>query len=263
MADRGETIVVAVSGGKDSLALWHALFRLGYRTHGLYIHLGISHDGYSDVSLRAAARFSERFGLPLSVMYLADHAGFVIDDYRRLGSRSACSTCGLVKRYHMNRFALESGARVLATGHNLDDEVGVLLGNLLSWQAGYLARQAPVLPDEGAGFARKIKPLCEIAEREAAAYALLNGIEYVHDECPYSRGATSLFHKDLLNQAEHRSPGTKLRFYRGFLENRALVAPPKEAPQGRCSRCGQPSTADPCAYCRLVERARSETAERR
>ena len=40
-ADR---ILVAVSGGKDSLALWDVLLRLGYQAEGLYIGLGIDED---------------------------------------------------------------------------------------------------------------------------------------------------------------------------------------------------------------------------
>jgi tRNA(Ile)-lysidine synthase TilS/MesJ len=36
-----ERILVAVSGGKDSLGLWDILLRLGYRADGLYINLGI------------------------------------------------------------------------------------------------------------------------------------------------------------------------------------------------------------------------------
>lgn len=260
MFSPADVVVVAVSGGKDSLALWHALARLGYTTHGLYIDLGISHHGYSAVSREKALAFSRQHRLPLTVVSLADEAGFTIDDHRRLGARTACSTCGLVKRYHMNRFALELNATAIATGHNLDDETGVLLSNLLSWQTGYLARQAPVLEERAAGFARKVKPLCEITERETAAYAFLAGIDYVVDECPYSVGATSLFYKGLINQLEHRSPGSKLRFYRGFLENRrAVLATPEQSIDTRCSRCGQPSTVDPCAYCRLLERAHSQT----
>ena len=34
-------LLVAVSGGKDSLALWDVLWRLGYQADGLYINLGI------------------------------------------------------------------------------------------------------------------------------------------------------------------------------------------------------------------------------
>jgi hypothetical protein len=71
----------------------------------------------------------------------------------------------------MNRIAREMNYDVLATAHNLDDEVAVLMGNVMNWQTEQLTRQAPVLEAEP-GFARKVKPFCRFYERETAAYAL-------------------------------------------------------------------------------------------
>ena len=48
MLEPGERVLVAVSGGKDSLALWDILVRLGYEADGLYLGLGIG--DYSDES---------------------------------------------------------------------------------------------------------------------------------------------------------------------------------------------------------------------
>ena len=47
---REERVLVAVSGGKDSLALWDVLVELGYDTTGLYLGLGIG--AYSDALAR-------------------------------------------------------------------------------------------------------------------------------------------------------------------------------------------------------------------
>src|SRR5512140_3846981 len=59
MFARGEKILVAVSGGKDSLSLWDILARLGYQADGLYIGLGIDGGfGYSTESHRMAAQFA-------------------------------------------------------------------------------------------------------------------------------------------------------------------------------------------------------------
>ena len=80
-----------------------------------------------------------------------------------------------------------NGYDVLATGHNLDDEAAVLFGNVLRWEAGYLGRQHPVLP-AAPGFARKVKPLVRLGERELAAYCVLTGIDYIVEECPMAVG---------------------------------------------------------------------------
>lgn len=253
---KDDLIMVAVSGGKDSLTLWYVLNLLGYRTHGFHIDLGISGGSYSSLSRKKTEKFAEKHGLSLTVVSVADHAGFTIDDYRRLGGRSACATCGIVKRYLMNEFAKKTGASCVATGHNLDDEAGVLLGNLLNWQLGYLQRQHPKLPASADFFAARVKPFAERTEQEVAAFAFLNGIDYIYDECPYSKGATSLLYKKVLNDIEEQSPGTKLRFFRGFLANKKLFAQDKGKTElVKCVSCGQPTVSSPCSFCRLMQKA--------
>ena len=58
MFEPSDRILVAVSGGKDSLALWDVLLELGYRADGLYLGLGIGE--YSERSHRIARAFARR-----------------------------------------------------------------------------------------------------------------------------------------------------------------------------------------------------------
>ena len=58
MLEPGERVLVAVSGGKDSLALWDILVRLGYEADGLYLGLGIG--DYSDESGEHTRAFAAR-----------------------------------------------------------------------------------------------------------------------------------------------------------------------------------------------------------
>jgi uncharacterized protein (TIGR00269 family) len=164
----------------------------------------------------------------------------------------------------MNRVAYDGGYAALATGHNLDDEVAVLFGNVMNWQVGYLARQGPVLPASRPGFARKVKPFCRFYERETAAYALLRGIDYIYDECPYAEGSTSIAYKEWLAKLEEERPGTKLRFYLGFLKAREegqIRFATDEAELHACEKCGQPTSAPGiCAFCRLWEKRRPARA---
>src|ERR687885_3024982 len=61
MFRKDDRILVAVSGGKDSLALWHALTRLGYPADGMYIRLGIA--DYSRRSQAKSEAFAAKHGL--------------------------------------------------------------------------------------------------------------------------------------------------------------------------------------------------------
>ena len=70
MIQPDDRVLVAVSGGKDSLAVWDMLVEAGYRADGLYIGLGIGE--YSDESGGYARRFAEERGLALRVIDLRD-----------------------------------------------------------------------------------------------------------------------------------------------------------------------------------------------
>jgi len=266
MFSRDERVLVAVSGGKDSLALWDVLLRLGYRADGLYIALGINAPiPYSDVSLEKVRAFVNcREHTPtLYIVDIATTYGKTIPEIARekmRGQGRPCAACGLTKRYVMNRLALEKGYTVLATGHNLDDEIAVLFQNILRWQMGYLARQAPVLPASREGLVKKVKPFCRFYERETAAYALVRGIDYIYDECPHAGGNLTNFYKTLLNQLESESPGAKLAFYLEFLRARsegAFEQFNKVEELHACEICGQPTSAPGrCAFCRMWEVSR-------
>lgn len=254
MLNPGDRVLVAVSGGKDSLAVWDILVELGYRADGLYLGLGI--DGYSPESEAFARAFADERGLSLEVVDLPTDYGYDIRNGARTAKRVPCSACGLSKRHLFDEAARRGGYDAVATGHNLDDEAAVLLGNVLRWQGEYLARQRPVLP-AGDGFPRKVKPLVRLGEREMAAYCVLRGIDYMVEECPMAAGNKHIGYKEALNSIEERSPGTKQAFYFGFLDravDRFAPDDDKRPAIGRCVRCGAPAGGEVCAFCHLLER---------
>jgi uncharacterized protein (TIGR00269 family) len=270
MFDPGDRILVAVSGGKDSLALWDVLDRLDYQADGLHLNLGINHETtYSLVSLQKTQSFAHDRNINLMIVDVVDEEGASIPEAARLtlrGKNKPCSICGITKRHIINRIGLEHGYDVLVTGHNLDDEVAVLFGNTINWQSGYLMRQHPVLEGKPEGFIRKAKPFFRFYERETAAYAFLRGIDYIQEECPYAIGAKTIYYKGILNQMEAKRPGLKLNFYLSFLKAKQeglfsrdrLIQIEDLHP---CESCGQPTTAPgQCTYCRTWERVRSRKA---
>ncbi len=275
MFGKDQRILVAVSGGKDSLALWDILLRLGYRADALYVDLGIP--GYSTRSREKVTRFAETkgraAGATLHVHEVTSEQGAGIRELAMLIHRPTCSACGTIKRYQFNRAAIEHAYDVMATGHNLDDEASRLLGNVLHWQEEYLDKQGPSLPASVEGFAKKVKPLYRLTERETAAYAVLNGIDYVVEECPMAKGSKMLLYKEVLNRLETESPGTKQRFYCGFLDRQTAagratdtgatpqtMAERDQATLHPCATCGQPTTAEVCSYCKMMARAKRAAA---
>ncbi|MDP9021993.1 MAG: MoaD/ThiS family protein [Actinomycetota bacterium] len=259
-----DRILVTVSGGKDSLALWDALVTMGYRADGLYVGLGIG--GYSTRSGRICRDFAAERDVTLLEVDLADAYGYAIPHASQVADRATCGVCGLSKRYVFNREAVRGGYDVVVTGHNLDDEAATLLGNVLRWQRGFLARQRPVLPATGPNQPRRCKPLYRLSEREMAAYCVVRGIEYVVEECPLVAGNTGMELKEALNVVERHAPGTKAQFLFGFLEKHADDRGAEECPDqadvalASCAACGMPTSsrdddhAPVCAFCRQRDR---------
>lgn len=254
-----EKILVAISGGKDSLALMLELVELGYRATGLFIDLAIPES--SSLARQKVTDFCALHNLPLQILNMADY-GLAIPHVKQKLQRPICSACGKIKRHYFNLAAIQGGYDALATGHNLDDEVGRLLSNTLRWDQAYLASQGPCLPAEN-GFARRVKPLWRLTEFETANYAFLRGIDYHTAACPYSAGASFTQLKNWMQRLELKMPGRKLDFYQGFLArgkqpfaNMAGAAAVKIAP---CANCGMPTSGEICGVCRIRQAVAGHT----
>ena len=248
-----DSLLVALSGGKDSLALMLELSLQGYNVTGLHIDLAIP--GSSEIARQAVERFCSKHNFRLIIKDMAVE-GLPIPLVKERIRRPVCSMCGKIKRHYFNKTALEGGFTALATGHNLDDEAARLFSNVMRWDAAYLSDQGPLLEAaEDGGFIRKVKPLWRLTEFETANYAFLQGIENHYAPCPYSKGASFTFYKKLLGQMEQEMPGRKFSFYYDFLYKGREAFIQQEKAEGTplhpCPQCGFPTSADLCGVCRI------------
>ncbi len=251
MFERKDKLLVAVSGGKDSMAAWYVLTRLGYDVTALHIDMGTVKTDVTKLK-----DFASMIGSKIITVDSRDFLeGFTVPVAARIVRKPVCSVCGTVRRYIMNKIAVENGFTVLVTGHNLDDEVSFLLGNLLNWNLEYLSREKPVLPATEKGFSRKVKPLVLLTEKETFVYALTKKLPFSDEICQYSKQASSLHYKHALNEIELRHPGTKLRFYNGLQEVSLLIV--DQAPKLRnCKICGYPTPYEICSFCKMKEKVK-------
>ncbi len=239
----GEKILVAVSGGKDSSAMAAVLRDLGYDFEMLYIDLGIG--DYSSESERVVEELSKRLDVRLSVVRLRDY-GFTISDVRRSSRRKTCSACGTAKRYIMNRFAKEMGFDVVATGHTVEDVVSFYLKNVAGGTKVWVEKLLPRNDPFDAKVVARAKPLFEISEKENMLYVLIEKVPFTAEECPY---APKPEWKEIVYEIERRKPGFAKNFVRGLLSEK------EEFRETRyCKLCGEVSSADVCAFCRLRSR---------
>ncbi len=245
MFGKDAKILVAVSGGKDAIAVALSLRSLNYEFECLHINLGIK--DYSDHSEKIAREQCEKVGIALHVINLRELVGAGIGEKKK--RRAPCSYCGTTKRYLMNKFAWDRGYNIIATGHNLDDESAFLLGNVLHWNTGYLSRGGPFLPS-GKRMVARAKPLYELTNYEIQKYVELFDLPVTKEPCPHAKGAKSILYAHVLNEIEEISPGTKLNFVKGYLKNRELFLA-EEVELHECKVCGMPTLGDVCSFCRL------------
>jgi len=247
-----DRVLVAVSGGKDSLALWEILSTLGYHTDALFIDLGI--EDYSEFCKRECYNFGKEIGGKLIIFDLKKEFGKSLMDVVAKSPRKACSVCGIIKRYIMNFVAVKKGYDALATGHTLDDEVAFLASNILRWDIVQISRQKPVLESWHPMLAKKVKPLCMLSDLEMMNYALALGIRVCEEKCPLSTNAFSPFMKKILNDIENRAPGTKKNFYREFLKNRSIFERTviDDIKIMECENCGMPTVGKYCSFCKIM-----------
>lgn len=254
-------LMVAVSGGKDSLACWDVLQRLGYDTLGIHIDLGIPE--FSEQSIAAARSFADERGLEFRVASMEEVFGWPLPVLDKRIRKNTCSVCGTLKRSLINQLAVETGYRHLATGHHLDDESARLLGNMIRHHQQYLEKFQPHLPSIHPMQAARLKPLYRLDQTEIRYYCQIRDIHPVEGEgCPFNKGATSHYFQKAMGWLEKKMPGTKRDFLFTYLKNNP---PQPEEAFGSCRRCGQPTYVDLCGACRLadqLEQQEKEWAER-
>ncbi len=180
MLEFNDHVAVAVSGGKDSLTLLNVLVKLETRfprskITAISVDEGIK--GYRDEALEIAREACEKLGVEQAVVSYRELFGTTIDELTEMHlGQTPCSYCGVLRRKAINRAAAMVGATKIATGHNLDDEVQTVLLNMLHGDPWRVQRSSPVLRDPRGKFLCRIKPLCEIPEKEIVLYALLEWI---------------------------------------------------------------------------------------
>jgi len=150
MLNPHDKIIVALSGGKDSITLLYNLKKNQeklYRSNpliALTIDEGIK--GYRDKSVKFAIDFCKNFGIEHEIISFKDKIGKTLDEIINIKKKSenskyACNYCATIRRRLLNDGAKELGGTVLATGHNLTDIAETYLMNILHKRLNLISNQ--------------------------------------------------------------------------------------------------------------------------
>jgi uncharacterized protein (TIGR00269 family) len=257
-----DRVAIAISGGKDSLTLLEILARMNRKYPratlvAITVDEGIA--GYRDEALKIAAKTCKRLGIKHHVVSFKQLFGFTLDEIvertRQRGSElTPCAFCGVFRRKAMNEAALQVNADKIATGHTLDDEIQTSLMNIFHGDVPKLAAEKPVTDKVHPQLVQKVKPLCEVPERESALYAFTKRLDFQGTPCPYSGEAMRNDLRTLLNRIEERHAGTKQTVFRSIEKLRPAIAATAEKGKFKeCKECGNPAAAEICMACQLLK----------
>lgn len=254
MIQNGELVCVAVSGGKDSLALLHVLSKMAenhnFGIHAVTIDEGIP--GYREEALDIVRNFCSNLGVNHSVYSYKDLFDLTLDESLKMREdekTSSCSICGTFRRRAMDHAAKDIGASVIATGHNLDDTLQTFLINMTSGDTNKIGWMDP---DTSENTLRKIKPFCEIYESEIVFYAFTNNLPFQSEPCPHMNEGIRTEMREFLNKMESGHPGIKNSMYKSVLKVSQIVKESNYKERIRCSNCGCECTGNVCAVCKMI-----------
>ncbi len=105
---------------------------------------------------------------------------------------------------------------------------------------------------------QRVKPFCELPEREVVLYAYLKQIDYQEGPCPYAGSALRNDVRTMLNRMEEKHPGTKFAIFRSIERIRPALEAAREAVELReCRICGEPTVGETCKPCQMLQELRA------
>jgi len=257
-----DKIAVAVSGGKDSVSLLRILAKMerGYpKTSLVAVTVDEGIKGYRDEALKIAAENCQKLGIEHHVVSFKELYGYRLDEIvKSLKQKSEsgltpCAYCGVLRRKALNIAARSLKTDKLATAHTLDDETQTILLNIFHGDVLRIAREKPVTDEAHPKLVQKVKPFCEIPEKETALYAYVRKIKFQSMPCPYASEALRNDVRIMLNRMEEKHSGIKFTIFKSIEKIRpALEDVARKEGLRECSECGEPTTEKICKTCQML-----------
>ncbi len=206
MIQSNERILVAVSGGKDSLSLLDILAErrkylpIDYDIHAIHI---ITEDVPYEIDKEFLGEFCSQLNVELH--YLKTYAGISEKPHKK-----PCFTCSWNRRKELFEFARKNSFKKIAFGHHLDDAVETLLMNMTT-HANISSIPAKIsMFNDGI---EVIRPLIYATNAEMVRYAKIKKFVSLKKECPYEDHTLRQKSRLIIDQLTDMNPQARINLF--------------------------------------------------
>jgi tRNA(Ile)-lysidine synthase TilS/MesJ len=206
MIEDGDKVLVAVSGGKDSLVLLESLAAF-IKYKKIDFSIDAIHIDVEDVGYLVDRDFLKYHSKNLGVKM---HFVTIKADVEKRGKKAPCFVCSWHRRKTMFEFAKSNGYKKLAMGHHLDDAVETLLINMA--YHGHVSS----LPGKLKMFNGEmylIRPLILLTDKETREYARIRKFAELKQPCPFENETKRTTARNILKELENIHPKAKYNIF--------------------------------------------------
>ncbi len=212
MIEEGDTVLVCMSGGKDSHALLMILLALQERAPINFKLIAMNLDQKQPgFPAEVLPKYLEKLGVEYRIVE-ADTYSIVKEKIPE--GKTTCSLCSRLRRGVIYRTAKELGANKIALGHHRDDIVETLFLNL------FFGAKMKAMPPKLATNDKQnvvIRPLAYCAEKDIAAYARQMQFPIIPcDLCGSQENLQRQKVKEMLHAWELEQPGRINNIFRAI-----------------------------------------------
>ena len=220
LIEDGDKILVALSGGKDSLTLLQMLAERS-RIHKPRITVVAAHVRMLNIPYKTDTTFLQEFCDSLGItLHLLDASFDASTDSRK----SPCFLCSWNRRKALFELAQQQGCNKIALGHNMDDFLETMLMNI-TFQ-GAFSTMPPKLVMKKFDMTI-IRPMCLVHETDLEEMAKIRGFRKQIKNCPYETQSNRTDMKGVLKQLETLNPEARYSLWGSMTNVQEELLPDK------------------------------------
>ncbi|MBO5699518.1 MAG: tRNA 2-thiocytidine biosynthesis protein TtcA [Bacteroidaceae bacterium] len=217
----GDSILIGLSGGKDSLTLLDLLGNMCKRSNGLF-KLHALHVRMSNVDYQSNSEYLHQKCAAWNIPFIERTITFETDQNEK---RTPCFLCSWNRRKTLFETAQQLGCNKIALGHHQDDILHTALMNLM-YEGSFSTMPCKIEMDKMP--ITIIRPLCKVKEEDIKKWAEFENYQSLIKICPHDKASKRTSVGELFTNMESLNPEFRSNLWHALLKEEKLIQKRKE-----------------------------------